>query len=399
FLVFTCIIFMGLIFYYFYQSTTEESRLKLVFAWALVCGTGAATKFNFIPLLIIPLFLIKGISRKILFGIFTVAAFILFTLPVISKYKYMFAWVYRIFSSSGLYGSGDQTVMSIPDFLNNVKTILSDNMLFLTAYLSSFVLTVYSLYMKFISKKLFSDGQKKSIRLLSGIFIAATFQIFIVAKHYKSYYMLPSLMLTMVTLFLSASLINSIIQKSYFIKAAKKIIFPLLIVFIIVKNIFQFNTIHNQYNDFKLEALKVNQSLKENYGNDFVIPTFATSNSNYGLALGMVYSGARKEEYKKILANKLSYLLFYDPWQKKLFSYEPGKERNDYFDGKKSMIFHTSGRVYDKSAVKEFDVSDPDNENVNNFSALLLTKYGVKINSVTKLESFKNGDILYRLNF
>lgn len=380
-LVAVSVFFLGLIFYYLYKSDPYDRQVKFILLWSLVCGAGIATKFNFFPLVFIPLFLIKGISKKALFTFLTVLVFIIFTLPVITKYKVMFGWLFKLFSGNEMYGRGEDEVVSVPYFFDNLKAILSSNLFFLAAYFSSLASTVYFCYVKFTNKIIFNDDLKKKFKLLAGIFAAMTLQILLVAKHYKAYYMLPSLMLSMVTIVLILSILPDILKKNYG-KRIYKIAFMILLVILLAKNVLHINSVYSQLTESRLEAKRVNEAIEKYYNSELVIPTFSSSNSNYGLALGLVYSGKRKEEYKNILSDKLRTLIYFDPWQKKMFSFAPGTDSSNIFATRKSLIFHSIG-----------------SDNVKNFSDLLQKKYGLTIDSITQLEVFKNGDEIYRFNF
>jgi hypothetical protein len=88
----------------FFARTAKDESVSTVY-WGLVCGLGAAVKLTFAPLLIIPLIILPW-KNKILFIGFFAASFVMWTLPILSKYHIIWGWISGIAMHQGAISYG-----------------------------------------------------------------------------------------------------------------------------------------------------------------------------------------------------------------------------------------------------------------------------------------------------
>jgi hypothetical protein len=188
-LFFSSLLMSLLIISYIYSQNKDQ--IKYIVLFSLVTGFGLATKITFIPILAIPLILLDGIKRKVLYLGFSLLAFVLFTLPVIHLYKDMFGWFYNLLVHSGIYGKGKGNFIEANTYFPNLFTILVTNH-FLTVVVC---LSVFVLIWGRIRNGVISEPFTRwLLKIQLAILIAIAMGILLVAKHYHTnHYLLPEL--------------------------------------------------------------------------------------------------------------------------------------------------------------------------------------------------------------
>ncbi|MEO8446248.1 MAG: hypothetical protein ABI528_02070 [bacterium] len=302
---------IGLLVYYLYHIDPEaKTPYRFIVLASILCGMGMATKLNFLPLILLPFFIIKGLKSKLLFIAYTVAAFFFFLLPALSNFSLFAGWVGKLFLYSGHYGQGEATVVSSSEFFPNLLHIIKKDIFFTATYLTLLVSVILSVFRKHIvtdSSEAPAFSYKKN-KLLILTFIAMTFQIFLVAKQYRQHYMIPSFMLSVFSLSLSVPVILSYFRKS--LKYSYAIIGGMVIIWGFVYILLSYNEGTMQKND----AYRIDEYIKQNYPDDFIISTFSTANIDAARTFGVYYAGSQADNYKKVLSKIQKQTLFFDMW-------------------------------------------------------------------------------------
>lgn len=245
------------VFFQFKNEIIKPQPLKFIIALGILCGTGISVKLNFLPVLFIPLFILKGVRNKIIYSLFCALTFLVFTLPLLYQNSQFFKWISNLIIFNGKYGQGNPTFINVSSFTENVKLIFSEDLIFLTAYITALITLIIS----FSKRKDFSDQLIiNSVRLLTGLFASFNIQILIVAKHYAQYYVIPSLMFSNLALLLSFLILNSMFNGSER-KLNSVIIF--LIFCNLIYGFFQYNKLHEILEWNRQESLKVENYVKE----------------------------------------------------------------------------------------------------------------------------------------
>ncbi len=184
-----------LVIVYFRATFPQESYKAYVFLFSVLCGLGIATKVTFIPIVLVPLFLLPGFSRKISFFILTAAFFFGFTSPIASSYHSVIGWFEKLFVHGELYGTGASTIIDPQVYLFNLKYLHRSELIFfvvLYAAILTWIVGAFSYRQKEISKR-------KDFQIFSGVIACQLASVLMVAKHFspgKEYYLLPALMLS-----------------------------------------------------------------------------------------------------------------------------------------------------------------------------------------------------------
>jgi hypothetical protein len=153
-------------------------------------GIAIATKVIFIPVLFVPLVVLK---KRFLFVTFLILGFLAGVSPILGRLEDFRNFVDKVMHHDGIYGAGAERIFNMEMIWNNLKLITTVN-LSMTLCLS---LVLVTLVYKFISKKRFDNDAL----FLIGYCIAVTIAVIMVAKHFKNYYLVPALIMSGSALF------------------------------------------------------------------------------------------------------------------------------------------------------------------------------------------------------
>ncbi len=288
------------------KNETSKNSIKYAIGFGIICGLGLASKITFFPLLVIPLILVKRISFKALFLLITATAFFIFIFPAISYNNAVsfLNWIESLTIHSGKYGGGSENIIDTSTFVPNLKTIFLNELSFSFAYVLITATLILQFFPRF--KKI---NKNKYFKLLTGIFIAMTIQVLIVAKHFELYYMIPAVILSILGLFAVNSILAEIFP-IYLIK--KKLVLSLVIVIFSypqIKSIIKSNSYFSRNRDESRNAMGY---LEENYQQAIKVTTRGVSSKEYALNLGIFWSGTQKSKYSSVLKELSPDWIYYD---------------------------------------------------------------------------------------
>lgn len=354
FLILTSICLISLSVFYLYNNNNDDKpSWKLIIISSFICGIGLASKLNFFPLLFIPLIIIRGIKYKFLFCMLVSFIFIIFMIPLLSQYEKLLGWVKDLFIHNGQSAYAQPVAFNLQSFINNIFTIFSEDLYFMFAYL----ITLISLVISIIIKN--DTGNPLIIRakiLLSGIFISFNVQLILVAKYYTQYFMIPSLMLSNLSL-----LVSIIIQTSAFhIKSnsKKNFIYTILIILNLSYGIYIFDK-WNEILKWNIdEAKRTGNYIKTNHTNEILISTTNSANLDCVLEYSTHCSGGQAQVYKKILSNIVSNKIFYDPGKNKINYLCEKSEADSILCNNNKLIFQAKGEGLFINFLKELSKTD-----------------------------------------
>ena len=205
FLEILALVFIGLCYQYFY--TKDYSGKKFAIHAGIVMGIGFITKFNFLPLLIIPFIIVTTKKERFIYiGTVIITAFIMF-LPVIKEFSYFKGFITSIITHDGLYGGGSEQVFDMQAFWYNALLIFTENIAFTIVLILSLIGMVYLIIKSGRSKR-----NKKELLFLIANIIAIGLEVIMVSKHYKSYYLIPVVSLTAFVFLISYKLSRDFVK-------------------------------------------------------------------------------------------------------------------------------------------------------------------------------------------
>ncbi len=180
---------IGFTYKFIYQK--NYSATKFAIYSGILMGVGFVTKFNFLPLLVIPVFMLdKWKGRFIYAGTFSIATFVSF-MPIFDKIGYFESFIVGIINHDGLYGSGAEQVFNMQKFFHNIVLIFQFNISFTIVFVAAFVFLAVLLFRPVTRKE-----NPMEFRFLLAYMVVMAVSLVMISKHYKNHYLIPVMSLT-----------------------------------------------------------------------------------------------------------------------------------------------------------------------------------------------------------
>lgn len=286
-------LYVSLVFWFYHDE--NKRHWKYVILFALVTGAGLATKATFLPLFILPLFIIPSVKRKLFYLLGIILAFVVFTIPAIPEYDRMFFWFRDMIGHSGIYGSGEKGVIDTKTYVPNILSILS----FFPGFTFILVTGILTLGAVFFSAKRRIVAEE--LKYLAGLLATFVVGILLVAKHYGgNHYLMPVLLLSGLTIFV----LLKIAEKLFDSKAIKTYLPPVAVsvfaVFILWNHPGQMIISNKQYKEASVEIDSANLWVSQNYGHYTPVNFYIYSINKFtGLKFGNDFAKGKLLSYLK----------------------------------------------------------------------------------------------------
>lgn len=287
---------------YLYNSIGSR---KYALLSGIILGVGFITKFNFVVLAIIPVFILGYKYWLTYIGTYILSAFISF-LPIIDKFQNVKSFITRLLLYEGSYGGGSKGVLNFEQLIYTVKKVpvLNDSFAIL------FVLAVLVLFF-FLLKYKNRKGDIKKLLFLLGFVLAAIFEIILASKSFKNYYLVPVLGLLGICFFIIWDLI---VKRWNINKKWSTYAGAILFVALIIPTIIQVNAL-SEFTKERLEKRKETvEFVKNNIRSSdylFLEPAWISGPIvENGLLFGISYVAGKNDfskQYLKYYPNILSY--------------------------------------------------------------------------------------------
>lgn len=330
----------GLIFILIYLKHGYENRSPMKFAlWSgTVMALGLATKFNFLPLLFLPLLFIETNKNRLIYAGSGIISFFIFISPIIDKFKEYRKFVMSIFQHDGLYGSGESKVLNFRKMIESTKEIFSLNPELLVIVVALIVMIVIA-----IRKR--EEGFKKYIFWFAGFLFIIAIQIIMVSKHFKNYYLAPTFMMYGFMFFISSGFISGIVKKKGAVILISNILPVLFVLITICKSKLDYHNISIQIDQReKIRNFVDTQISKDDFW--FVEPTWESGPYvENALVYGLSYCG-RRDQYAPQLRLINPNIITYEgnPNEVKLWRCAPASLDSVVATRKNIYLYSTPGR-------------------------------------------------------
>ncbi|MGB9746690.1 MAG: hypothetical protein ACPLXM_07155 [Bacteroidales bacterium] len=196
---------------------------RRVLVYAIITGLGLSLKFNFIPFLVLPLFMLRSWKEKGSFALLTAGFFYLFTFPLFVKTRTFYRWIKALILHSGVYGTGKNNVLDVNQFLSHLSTMMH-NQKFLFATILAGSLLLMASYLPPLRQRLKGSSLPS---LLAGMLVAEMLGIFLVAKHYSERYLIPELLLVVPLLFICIQVLIHLLPERF--RRAEYLLYALIV--------------------------------------------------------------------------------------------------------------------------------------------------------------------------
>jgi hypothetical protein len=283
----------------FYQDPKKD-QWKYVILFSLVTGAGLATKATFLPLFILPLFVLPSGKKKIYYLLGIVPSFVLFTIPAITEYDRMFFWFRDMISHAGIYGHGKKAIIDTKMYIPNIQGILS----FFPGVMLILITGILTLGAGHFSGK--RKEVSEDLKFLAGLLVTFVAGVLLVAKHYGgNHYLIPVLLLSGITIYV----ILNIVKQVFDYKALHSFLLPATVLvfigFIAWNHPGQLITSNKQYKAASEEIDKASSWVEDNYRQYTHINYYIYSLNKFtGLKFGTDYAKGKMYPYLKKLFPK-----------------------------------------------------------------------------------------------
>jgi len=188
-LVFAVLLLAGLVVRYRNPAIASPSRSGLPLLIGMTMGFGLASKVTFLPVLFLILLFSPGRERVTALSA-CVMSFLLFTLPITTKFPQMLAWFGSVAAHNGQYGSGAVGMPPVANMMENLLVLVRQEptfFIFLAFYLA------YLLVRQCSAGESATGRSEKLLLLGSSVMVA---QILMTVKHPAVHYLLPAIAMT-----------------------------------------------------------------------------------------------------------------------------------------------------------------------------------------------------------
>jgi hypothetical protein len=332
---------VSMIFITVYLKYGYENRSSRKFAvWSgVIMALGLATKFNFLPLLILPLFIIDTNKNRLFYAGSGIVSFFIFIAPIIDKFDDYQRFLSSIFKHDGLYGGGEAKVLNLHKMMDSIGEIFKLNPVL---YLLIVVLII-TIFLAIRKRK--EERMNGFIFIFAGFLIVMILQMLMVSKHFKNYYLAPFFSLYgFIFFYISIFLSKQIKKKSLFILAS--FVLPFLFILLTVGKVKSDYSIILKQIDHreKIRDFVDTEILKADFW--FVEPTWESGPYvENALVYGLSYCGHRNDYLPQLMAvnpNIITYEENKD--QVKLWRCAPVSLDSVVITGKNIYIYSTPGR-------------------------------------------------------
>jgi hypothetical protein len=300
------------------KRPTVLSEKALLCLLSIISGFGIATKLTFIPILCLPLVMLQSVRSRVLFLAGTLMAALVFTLPILPRYRVLLSWTGNLLIRSGNYGTGDTTIIS--NFWSNLADVLwyQPSM--------SCLIGVLAVACFVAQRQLGQDGchQQESLlrvsRVALGLLIAQICQFVTVAKHPGSFaYLMPILGLSGLATALVYMILRELSLPSELVRSG---IILLLVIGLFNSGNGQWQIVESsleKYRERRMEAAGLERLRQYELSDCLQIFHYRASSIAYAEHFGAEWSGV-KYYGPRIQSKYGSQTYFYQIWSKRLFS-------------------------------------------------------------------------------
>jgi hypothetical protein len=309
-----------------YGSPKHAGKFSLAFG--LIAGLGVASKFTFLPLVLMPFFLLPSWRYRIKFAVASGAAFVLAIAPAIAPHqlKTMTGFVFQTTVHTGRYGGGPAGFISSSNYLQSVAQLIKGDPIFFAVLLIGVVLLVLR------TRWLPSDSMR--YRALLAISVAEVFQLLLVAKEPTQRYLIPALALTGLNLVLLLDCLRRMFGNR--LKQYTALV-VLLFVSVAVLQFVKIRRLNENLGAVAQEQLAVYQKVEHEFPGVSVVRYYTASSPMYAFRMGSEYSN---NFYGKLLEELYPNNFFYSPWNGRFHNFAVPIELNQIPTSRGWFVMH-----------------------------------------------------------
>jgi len=363
-------LFLVLIVQYVVKEVNKEDTTKEKWLFPILCGLALSVKLIILPILVLPIILLRMNLKKIIhFSGITLLSFIIFTLPIFKQYPHMFKWFLSLLIHSGIYGSGDTSVINPDTYFKNIFYIITNDHLMSVLMVLTLILLFFFYYLKRQGKL-----QVNNIlyRLLIASLITQILSILIISKSFegKSYYLIVTYALTALSFVVSAIILI------IYLKLSKLRVAGILACFLtlsILVNLRNYSDDFSSWSMTRNECIEFQQFLDSHSNYNVITKNAYSLNKNQALLFGLAFSRVHEEKLMQLYPKAY----FYNVIQ--------GKFSNWYKEVSPEQIF-----IHGKALLVDTYLSDEELANFQHNGYTMKLIFSTRIKAVYELNKSAN---------
>lgn len=321
-----------------YEKDANRFSKKYYVAFGVLAGVGVATKLNFLPLCFFPLFVLNNTKHKLFYVIIAMLTFVgVAFLPLFASDK-LFIWARDLFFQSGIYASGNRTIIDTQTFVPNIVKIIQIEQVFSVTFIA--ILLTFGIA---ILKK-----NKLLTRVLLGIIVVLLLHTAMVAKHYNQHYLLPMMFVAV------GGIVVMVFMIQKYLNVAVSYLFTLSVLFCLaVANVPTLLKSYLKTNHYEQVQAFINKYPKQT----LKITYYEASSVSYALSFGTYcfFGDDHRTVFDNILSERYPNHVFFHNQK----YYDWGREVNiDTLLSKKDKFILQGTKPTPKMAFKGFQVKD-----------------------------------------
>ncbi|MBD2464247.1 hypothetical protein H6G89_24900 [Oscillatoria sp. FACHB-1407] len=281
--------------FYIYQPTFDRSK-KFAALLGIMFGLGLATKYTFLPTILFIL-LVPTIRQKLITIGTTIVTFVLSTIPIIPQYPKTFSWLYGVLTRTGYYGTGEPGFVDFQTAKANFQILYAqDKVFFQLTFISIAVFILLGILLKVWNPNSFTENEseqlliRRSYFLLGCLLLIAVVQFVPTLKQPGIRYLISSISLSGLMIFIQVNLIQNFLIEKYF-PGLKLKVFPFLLlvacVAIAISSTSTYSRIVvSQFSLYQSELSELQNLIALNYSDCNQVTYFRSSSQEYALKFG-----------------------------------------------------------------------------------------------------------------
>ena len=287
-----------------YFDFEGEAHNRSMVLFGMVCALGVATKITFLPLLIGPFILYRGLRAKLVFGFSFLISWFILTIPIIPRYGKMFHWWSGLIVYTGTHGSGERGFINIGRYTGSLW-----NLIRVDSFLFAIVVCCLMIVLWGIKSQHKRDGSvaklKKILRFLSVFSLIVVAQFLMAAKQGYVHYTTPAVGLVG----LLACLLLEYVNTKF--KVSDRFSMTLLSIFIVI---FCFSAVRyaDQLSKRNNEIYRFSKMIYEKYKGCIICGYYRSSSPLTAMDFGDDCYGFKA--YGQALQSKFPDACFYNRW-------------------------------------------------------------------------------------
>jgi hypothetical protein len=368
FLIIVMLLYIAVLFHYIHREN-NSGEMKSALYFSFFSAIGCATKITFLPLVILPLFILPKTKQKLVFILSTVLLSPLFAFTAAIQYNRFFGWVKGLIFHSGHYGTGEEKIISSSAFINNLGKIVRTEIPFIIISL----LLVICMFLLIKRKE-----KNQHNRIIVGLLCTFILHIILVSKHFAIRYLTPSILLGILGIYLLI----------LFFAHTKKMQKTWMICFIVMYPLLAFKNIY-ALNDRVLNHIasrkNAHQYLEKNRKGLplLIVPNyFGSGTKEYSLWFCTRWVGTNAQEYMDAMNKKYPDTYFFVPGQNTYFNWRNETSLFDILKSNPILNLYISldatkrkEEAFGKEILKKFNAYNSPNDSIIKIKYVFHQKY------------------------